>query len=385
MVARGDGGVTAIEIEALVRDLRRDGEGTVVGTVPSPRTDRVVSGVDFLADDPLGDLATRWGSADGVVAWAVGEPLLVVGPTGVGKTTLAAQLVGGLLGLRGEVLGLPVLPVERVGYLALDRPKQIRRAMRRLFDLDRDQDALKRLEVWAGPLPADVGKSPELLVDLARAHHWEAVVVDSLKDLTARVADDEAGSNVNRALQHLVADGIDVLALHHQRKGQDGRRPKTLEDVYGSTWLTAGAGSVILLWGEAGSELVELEHLKQPADPIGPWRLEHDHHTGTTTILAGFDALAFLRHRPGGATLAEIAQAQWAGTPTEAQRKRTERNLRRLARHDPPLVHTTGRTRAEGGGFESARYCAAATDTPTDTPPAKPATDAPRTPTDGPA
>jgi hypothetical protein len=168
------------------------------------------------------------------------------------------------------------------------------------------------------------------------------------------------GSSRLRSRSGTCADDIDVCALHHQRKGQDGRRPKTLEDVYGSTWLAAGAGSVILLWGEAGGELVDLQHLNQPADPIGPWKLEHDQHAGTTTVVAGFDAVAYLRHRAGGATLTEIAAAQWGGEATEAQRKRTERVLRKLTQQTPPRVFVDGQERG-ACAFTPARYYAADT------------------------
>jgi replicative DNA helicase len=315
-------------------------------------------------DDAATGVEARWGDRDGNVAWARGEPLLLVGPTGVGKTTLAIQLVGGVLGLWPEVLGLPVEPVERVLYLALDRPRQIERALRRRLRHDAFRDTLRgRLLVWSGPLPADLGREPTLLLDVAHDAHADAVFIDSLKDTTARLADDEYGSNVNRALQHLVAENIDVLGSHHQRKGQDGRRPKTIEDVYGSVWIPAGAGSVILLWGDPGSELVDLEHLKQPAETIGPWKLEHDHHHGTTRVTRGFDALAYLTHHPG-ATLTDIAAAEWAGTPTDAQRKKTERKLRKLA--DRHRAHTTGQDRTDGT-YASAHWYATTVDTPVDT------------------
>jgi replicative DNA helicase len=339
-------------------------------TRPQYDLDRVVDGATFLLDDLRVDLVPRWGKSDGEIAWPRGEPLLVVGPTGVGKTTVAAQLIGALLGLRPDVLGLPVEPAERILYLALDRPLQITRALRRTLGQEAFRDALAtRLTFWRGPLPADLGRAPQLLADLAHHHGADAVFIDSLKDTAARIADDETGSNVNRAMQRLVADDIDVCALHHQRKGQDGRRPKTLEDVYGSTWLAAGAGSVILLWGDAGSELVDLQHLKQPADPIGPWKLEHDHHTGTTTVVAGFDVLRYLLHQLGGATLGQIAAAQWGGEASEAQRKRTERTLRKLIRQTPPRVLVDGQERG-AGAFTAARYYAAdAVDASVDTTP----------------
>ena len=103
------------------------------------------------------------------------------------------------------------------------------------------------------------------------------------------------GGNVNRAVQYVVVEGIEVVGLHHQRKGQGGAKPNGLEDVYGSTWLTAGMGSVVLLWGAAGDPNVELRHLKQPVAEVGPLRIEHDQLTGMQPGLPGSG------RRPGGA------------------------------------------------------------------------------------
>ncbi len=63
------------------------------------------------------------------IGWVEGEALLIVGPSGVGKTTLTGQLVRARMGLGdGLVLGMPVSPGRRVLYLAMDRPAQIARA-----------------------------------------------------------------------------------------------------------------------------------------------------------------------------------------------------------------------------------------------------------------
>jgi replicative DNA helicase len=345
----------------------KDTGGAHRGDAIAPEMSPAVSGAAFVLDGPDLDTAPRWGTPGGEIAWQKEESLLLVGPTGVGKTTVAVQIVGGLIGLWPESLGMPFEPVERVLYLALDRASQIRRAMARVFTEEHRKVLESRLVVWPRPLPKDLGRHPDLLADLAIEYGARAVVIDSLKDTTAKISDDEMGSNLNRAVQLALAEGVDVLGLHHQRKGQQGSKPKTLEDVYGSTWITAGAGSVLLLWGEAGSELVDLEHLKQPAEPVGPLRLEHDHHAGMTTVVRGFDPVAYLRRRPGGATLAEVAQAQWGTTPNDAQKKKTERRLRNLAGRTPPLVVATGKERGEDGGFSSGRYYAAETGSTTDT------------------
>ena len=74
--------------------------------------------------------------------------------------------------------------------------------------------------------------------------------------------------------------------MHHGRKANaDNKKPNTLDDVYGSAWLTAGMGSVICLWGKPGDSLVELTHLKQPAEAVGPMMVLHDHATGRSTAV----------------------------------------------------------------------------------------------------
>ncbi len=119
-----------------------------------------VRGGKFILDQPEGVPAV-WGRENEVL-WAPGESLMIVGPTGVGKTTLAWQLVRGRTGLCDEVLGFPIEAGERrTLYLACDRPSQIARVMRRSVS-EADRAVLDdRLLVWRGPPPADLAKHPE--------------------------------------------------------------------------------------------------------------------------------------------------------------------------------------------------------------------------------
>jgi hypothetical protein len=75
------------------------------------------------------------------------------------------------------------------------------------------------------------------------------------------------------------------MLLHHERKAANGaKRVQSLDDVYGSIWLTSGLGSVIVLECEPGDPTAELRHLKQPAEPVGPLTLRHDHAAGVTAL-----------------------------------------------------------------------------------------------------
>lgn len=323
-----DGGLSLAEL----LDVTPATPTTTVEPISAPVD--VLPGGSFILDGDT-EIHAIWGRGSEVL-WADGEALIIAASPGVGKTTLAVQLVAALIGLTTQVLGYDVKPAGRVLYLAMDRPRQIRRAMRRVFVEDSRALLDERLLVLPGPLPTDLSKVPDQLLTLAQKHGCDTVIVDSLKDAATKLTDDEVGGNVNRALQYCAANGIEVLVLHHQRKaGADNKKPTKLDDVYGSTWITSGAGSVICLWAEeAGSEIVELVHLKQPADPVGPFVIEHDHHTGLSKILAGFDALAFLTARGDtGATIAEAAQAEHGATQksSSSKYKKTGRRLRSLA------------------------------------------------------
>lgn len=268
-----------------------------------------------------------WGRDDEIL-WPDDESLVIAAPTGVGKTTLAVLLVRSMIGLGGDVLGYPVTECDRVLYLAMDRPAQIRRAMRRLFHTDELDVVNERLVMHPAPLSADLGKRPDLLLSLAEAVGANRIIVDSVKDAVAKVADDESGGNFNRAVQLCNAHGRPVAALHHQRKGQGGAKPDKLEDVYGSTWITAGAGSVVLLWGESGSGSAELLHLKTPSTPVGPLTIEIDTFAGTMDVHGRWDPLVWLSRRgDAGAQVADAARAMTNKEPTKASRDKARRRL----------------------------------------------------------
>lgn len=325
---------------------------------------RALTGGAFVFDAYEDSEEPLWGRGAESL-WSPGEGLMIAGSQGVGKTTLAQQIVLALIGVRrDELLGLPLRPLaarEQVLYLALDRPRQAQRSFRRMVS-ESDRRRLERsLAVWRGPLVhVNVTKRPSALADWVQEDHGKArvLVVDSLKDLAPGISDDDTGAVINIAFQELIARGLEILVLHHTRKSQAGNRaPEKLDDVYGSTWLTAGMGSVLLVKGQAGGTTVELRHLKQPLDVVGPLHVQHCHARGVSTLGdATTDALRVVMAAGAkGASLTEVALAVYHSN-TDADKAKTRRQLAKLVKDGIVRYEKGAAGGRDGGAQRQARW-----------------------------
>lgn len=339
-------------------ELREERERALV--TGSGRLSRyLVDGWDFITK--AADTHPVWGTRE-QTAWSSGESLMIVGPPGVGKTTLAHQVVLARIGLKDSVLDMPVVPGKRVLYLAMDRPTQIARALARGVGDEHESALRDGLAVWQGPLPTTLDKEPDLLAELAAAHQADTLVIDSLKDAVSTMIDDALAVAYNNARGRALQNGVEVLELHHQRKSgaeaPKAQRP-ALDQVYGSTWLTSGAGSVLFINGKPGDLAVTVHHLKLATGEIGPLQVVHDHEHGTSTVDPALDPVALLRASSGGLTVRELAEVvSGAPEPRRSDIEKARRNLERLAR-------TGLATRSEGaaggnGGGQQTRYHASA-------------------------
>jgi hypothetical protein len=260
-----------------------------------------------------------------------------------------------------ELLGYPVRLFERrVLYLAMDRPPQVKRSMRRMVAKDDVPRLDARMSVWKGPLPFDLRKDVKALANWIGNEYEDIGVVfaDSVKDLVPGPSQDEVGSAINMAIQEVMAREIQWLGLHHMRKATgENRRPNSLDDVYGSTWITAGAGSVVLLLAKPGSEVVELSHLKQPAAVVGPLDVFHDHATGTSITQDVSYAIDLMLEQAGasGVLEAELAEAAFKSDDKVACLK-VKRMLEKRQRSGARLERLTGGKGGSGGGGTGARW-----------------------------
>lgn len=300
-------------------------------------------GGSFILDTPA-DPQPIWGRP-GEVLMADGEALIIAGGQGLGKTTLAQQLALGRAGLveYDNLLGLPIQPGQRrVLYLAMDRPRQAARSFRRMVREAMRGELDERIVVWQGPPPLDLARNTALLLAMCREADADTVIVDSLKDAAIGLSDDEVGAGYNRARQTAVAAGVQLVELHHNRKTLNGAKAErpNIDDLYGSTWLPSGAGSVLLLTGAPGDPIVGLHHLKQPADEVGPLQVIHDHETGRSQVWHATD-LVLLARNFGGLSAIEAARALF-DSATASDKEKARRRLVSLERSGQLVVLDQG-------------------------------------------
>ncbi|QRY55212.1 AAA family ATPase [Mycolicibacterium septicum] len=279
----------------------------------------------FDADDTVVEL---WGQGDDIL-WAEGEACLIAGGQGLGKSTLAGQLIRAQLGLQDRVLGLPVTRVNRpILLLAMDRPRQLRRSMRRQFSEEERAAISGRLLIRPGPPIMDMAVDPTLLLRMAEAAGAGVVYVDSLKDAAVGLSTDEVGAMYNRARQSVLAAGINLCELHHIKKPSNDGSGGGISEVYGSTWLTSGAGSVIMLSGEPGDLEVRFRHVKSPANEVGPWKIHLDPDKGAFSVRQ-IDLLVSVKNAGADGLTAEDAAMDIyeCRRPTSSEKKKAERKL----------------------------------------------------------
>lgn len=251
---------------------------------PAPDLDPEVRGDTFLFSDE-DEYEVLWGEGSQIL-WAAGEPLLICGGDGTGKTTIAQQVALERLGVKlsggGGVLGYPVTPTDgRVLYVAADRPKQAKRSMRRMVK-DSDIPVLaERLVVLRGSHEFDIAD----LTSKAREYDCDTVFVDTLGAVVSGdLGSNDVGMQVYRALEAASAANIEVCLLHHDRKSEGEGGWQGIREVYGSRWITAPCGSVVMLRGKAGASDIWLRHVKQPDQAVGPAQIHHDPSNGRSYL-----------------------------------------------------------------------------------------------------
>jgi hypothetical protein len=241
----------------------------------------VLSGKTFLTTED-DEYEVLWGEEPHILM-AAGEPLLICGGDGTGKTTIGQQVALARAGVQiGNILGYPVRPDTKgkVLYVAADRPKQAKRSLRRMVRPEDYEVLQERFIVLKGG-----GFNIGALTKVAREVGATSVFVDTLgASVDGDLGSNDIGMQVYHSLQEAAAAGIEVVLLHHDRKGEGEGGWQGIREVYGSRWITAACGSVVMLRGKPGSSEVWLRHVKQPDQAVGPAQVHHDASNGRSYL-----------------------------------------------------------------------------------------------------
>ena len=247
---------------AAIEDI----EAAEIAQVP----DKWLTG-DALLD--IDEVSPIWGTPEH--PWtAHGQTTLLVGPDSTGKSTLCAHYAKARIALPnwgGELLGDPVKPLpedQTVIYLAADRPIQIMEGLQRGLTEAMRSDLRRRLLIWPGPPPMGLDTSAGRLWLLRKVEEVNAglVFIDSRKDV-GDVMEAREVNRLNRLTKQLDADGVEVFIPHHNIQSADGPNlPPDLTHVFGHREVYSGTGSVLMIKGKKGAEVVKLHQVKPIRD-----------------------------------------------------------------------------------------------------------------------
>lgn len=224
------------------------------------------------------------------ILWATGETLMICADTGNGKSTLTQNIIRAGIGLIPDILSLAVRDFKSVLYVAADRPSQIRSSLRRMVNESNRQVWNDRVYIHHGPPEFVINEEPQRLLPFVRELSeklnrppFDCLVLDSLKDVVSKMDENEDGININRSLQSVCQQGLQVGVNIHPRKmgnGRDKERNPILDDVGGNKNIIAGAGSVLYIGAPGNDGNNELYHLKSPAEPIEGYSIFMERRTG---------------------------------------------------------------------------------------------------------
>lgn len=251
---------------------------------------------DTLSDvKAVSSASPLWGNGE-QIAWMGGQSLMFAGDSGAGKTTLALQVVRAYVGGQPGVvtdsgqspLGFDLIgPPKKVLYICNDRIWQVKVMMEHLLD---DLPNPNSVRVKLGPPDVPFLDSYAFVQWVLDEYYGvTCVVLDSIKDMLPNPNDADMVFQYNMTRQMLLAHGVDVIEIHHLRKNGNGKtkkedaEPNSIDDVLGSSLITAGSGSVFLMTRDSGG-LVKMTHVKTPQKPLPPMFLDHDYDRWTTHV-----------------------------------------------------------------------------------------------------
>lgn len=195
--------------------------------------------------------------------------MIVSGAPGVGKTQLTLQM------LIHMAIGKPMLdweigPPRKVAFVSMEMGQAEIKIFMEEMESILSPEEIDLLDQNFSIVPIgqsllfDQTADKKKIEQFLETYKPEVTAFDSLSKTTASSLEEAAVKGVmDFADQIRMNYDSSVVFIHHNRKGQVGnRKPKQLEDIYGSFYITATATTVIGLWSNNKSFMIEMDYLK---------------------------------------------------------------------------------------------------------------------------
>lgn len=195
--------------------------------------------------------------------------MVIAGHPGVGKTQFTIQM------LKHMALGKPFLGWEnseprRVGFVSMEMGAAELKVFQEEMNKIHSPEELEVLGMNFQIVPIgqnlmfDQEADRKKIIQFIEEQRLEVVGFDSLSKTTLGSLEESKVKEVMDFADTLrIEHDCSVVFIHHNRKGQVGnKKPKNLEDLYGSFYITATATTVIGLWQNQQNYEIEISYLK---------------------------------------------------------------------------------------------------------------------------
>lgn len=209
------------------------------------------------------------------IEWAI-EGLLekggfgmCAGAPGVGKTQLSIQLgIAAALGI--PFLGWNIPKPQKVLFLSLEMSYISLKFILSTIIKQYTEEQIQRLNenfiiVPLGqPIYLEKPEGLKFIETLFSEINPDGVIVDSMSRLNSKLSDDTTVIQLNGQYRKLRSKyGPWLWFIHHNRKSnENNKKPTSLDDIYGSVFITAEMTSCFVLWKEKGNTLIDFIPVK---------------------------------------------------------------------------------------------------------------------------